>query len=192
MKKLFAVLATALVVTGTFAGVTITESPASIELHSMPDNKMVPGPWPPNYEACKTLGTDLVKAGKLGDFACVTRNSFKVAATCADEKAPKLFLVKDADGKYPEPDGFAQQVPGTDDWITVQDLYVHSAAWPAGYPNCWVRGVTDSAAWCVSGKDPASVFMARREDYPIECEDDAAANTIEPVCWGSECEAAAS
>lgn len=179
----FAAIAMLLVAAGAFAGVTITESPPSIELHSMPDNKMVPGPWPPNYEACKKQGNDLVLAGKLGDFACVTRNSFKVAVTCADEKAPKLALVKDADGKYAEPDAFAQQVPGTDDWDTVQELYVHNAAWPAGYPNCWVRGMTDSAAWCVSGKDPANVFMARREDYPLECEDDAAADNVEPVIW---------
>lgn len=172
-----------------FTGVTITESPPSIELHSMPDNKMVPGPWPPSVDACKKQGTDLVLAGKLGDFACVTRNSFKVAVTCADEKAPKLYLAKVMieGAEYLELPGasFTEDI-----FIEMADLFVHGPTWPGGYPNCWVRGVAPRSEWRLNTKDePGKAFMERRD--PAMPPGDLIAeepNSVEPVCWpGDDC-----
>lgn len=175
-----AAIAMLLAAAGAFAGVTITESPPSIELHSMPDNKMVPGPWPPNYEACKALGTDLVKASRLGDFACVTRNSFKVAITCADELPPHIPLIK-VDGNYVEPEAAAFAVPGdATRWETLQWLYVHNPAWPAGYPVCWIRGWADPDTWRVNPIDPANVFMERIEPGMADID---LPNSVEPVIW---------
>jgi hypothetical protein len=180
---LLTILAVLLIAIAARASVTRAPLPLVYELHSMPDNKIVPGDWPKSDQGCDDMAQALIQQGKLQDYSCIVRRPFKVTTTCADEKAPLMPLtVKDADGFWALPPATAKQDPKDDtNWITVQRLYAHNPSWPGGYPNCWVPGEADSADWCVNAKDADHLYMARRDDYPQECEDSAGPNTAEPT-----------
>lgn len=185
-----AAIAMLLVAASVSAGVTVTKSPASYELHSMPDNKMVPGPWPTSAELCETIGTDMAKAGKLADFACVTRTPFKVAVTCADEKAPHIYLeqVEIDGGKYWEMPAYDWPKRSDTEYDERAWLYVHNPAWPAGYPNCWVRGWEDPTLWRANPKaEPGKVFMERIEPG-MTAEDVELPPDESYTCWSNDTE----
>lgn len=159
------------------ASQTVTEAPTVYEVH-LADKSIEKGKaWPKTEDECAERARALTPAG-----SCVIRRNFTTVATCADEKAPKLYLAQDADGLWWEPDAEAVQDPTNDTiWRTVQNLYVKNPEWPGGYPNCWIRGKVDVGEWCVNGKDPAKVYMARKEDWPQECEDNEAPPVNEPT-----------
>jgi hypothetical protein len=129
-----ALLFVALAAAAAFASSTTTEQP-TVYMILMPDDSIEKGKvWPKTEDECLTRARAL-------SGSCSIRRKFVTTTTCADEKAPKLYLAKERSAE----DGKDYWVlPGagwTDDgaYIEVANLYVHNAAWPAGYPNCWVR-----------------------------------------------------
>jgi hypothetical protein len=134
MKRIAALIASALLTAAAFASSTTTEQP-TVYMILMPDDSIEKGKvWPKTEDECLTRARAL-------SGSCSIRRKFVTTTTCADEKAPKLYLSKERSAE----DGKDYWVlPGAswtaDTFIEVANLYVHNAAWPAGFPNCWVRG----------------------------------------------------
>lgn len=177
-----AIIAGTLLAVAVLAGVTINPNQSTYELRAMPANTAVPGPWPTSAQDCRQKGENLVRAGLLADFMCVTRDKYTVVATCTGEPAPHIALTRNPEDPklWDEPAARAIQPDAKDDtrWDTVQWLYVHAPGWPSGYPNCWTRGDADPMEWCVNGTDPNAPFMQRKEE-PGACPE--IPNTVEAV-----------
>ena len=128
------------------------------------------------------------KALKSGAYKCDQSTALTVTSTCADEPAPRLYLsLVDLEGGgkgYALPEMEPPQLaPGSDtEFLPERDwLFVHGPTWPAGFPNCWVRGWDDPLKWRQNFvKDPGKVFLELitpenvAEVYELP-------NTIEPV-----------
>jgi hypothetical protein len=163
MKRLAALIASALLTAAVFASSTTTEQP-TVYMILLPDDTIEKGKvWPKTEDECLTRARAL-------SGSCSIRRKFVTTTTCADEKAPKLYLAKEKSAE----DGKDYWVlPGsgwTDDgaYTEVANLYVHNATWPAGYPNCWVRGEAHRDDWRLNSKDePGKAFMEiRTPDMP--------------------------
>jgi len=135
-----------------------------------PDNT-VPAPFNAttarfnSLEECQKAAESIRLAGGYKcDTSIAVTVTMVTTSTCADEKAPKLYLaqVTGEDGrKYWEVPAAGFIEP---DYVEVAELYVHNPSWPAGYPNCWVRGQALRAEWRVNGAtEPGKVFMERLE-----------------------------
>jgi hypothetical protein len=150
-----ALLFVALAAAAAFASSTTTEQP-TVYMILLPDDSIEKGKvWPKTEDECLTRARAL-------SGSCSIRRKFVTTTTCADEKAPKLYLAKVViDGKE------YWDLPGAsfteDTFVEMAELYVHNAAWPAGYPNCWVRGEAPRDEWRMNSKDePGKVFMELR------------------------------
>jgi hypothetical protein len=114
-------------------------------------------------DQCNTTILSFKKAGKWKcDLSTLVTVTIVVTNTCADEPAPKLYLVKvtnPEDGKqYWEIPGSSYSDDGN--FTEIANLYVRDPKGDAAYPTCWIRGVTERAKWRVNGKDePGKVFM---------------------------------
>jgi hypothetical protein len=158
----------------TLASVTNTPTsvvvPGQYLLHN-PDNS-APAPFTDKtnrfetIELCKQAGESI---GKTFIYKCDQSSQLKVTmvqtATCADEKAPTLQLVKKTvDGQdywsLPE-DGLVLPPPPSpeNNWATMVYVYVQNPKWPDGYPNCWVRGFAPETTWRVNPNYPNTPFM---------------------------------
>jgi hypothetical protein len=143
-----------------FASSTTTEQP-TVYMILLPDDSVEKGKvWPKTEDECVTRARAL-------SGSCSIRRKFVTTTTCADEKAPKLYLAKVMiDGKE------YWDLPGAsfteDTYIEMANLYVHAATWPGGYPNCWVRGQAPRDDWRLNSKDePGKAFMEiRTPDMP--------------------------
>jgi hypothetical protein len=127
----------------------------------LPDDSVEKGKvWPKSEDECVTRARAL-------SGSCSIRRKFVTTTTCADEKAPKLYLAKVMiDGKE------YWDLPGAsfteDTYIEMAELYVHAATWPGGYPNCWIRGQAPRDDWRLNTRDePGKAFMEiRTPDMP--------------------------
>jgi hypothetical protein len=158
VKRASALIAFALLAAASIASVTVTEAP-TVYMILLADNSIEKGkPWPTTLEECVARAKAITPQG-----SCSIRRTFTTVTTCADEKAPKLYLSKvTIDGKE------YWDLPGasfTDDtYIEMANLYVHAPTWPDGYPNCWVRGEAPRDEWRLNSKDePGKAFMEHRE-----------------------------
>jgi hypothetical protein len=147
------------------AGTTVTEVPGPSQLHpgdNTGNTTYKPKDGTPTpHEQCKAA---LVTAPK--GSLCWDSYSLLIVTDCADVPAPTILLVatKTDDGStsWLMPDARADApVPPSTDWTTSQYLYVHNAAWPAGQPDCWVRGWT-TEEWRINGTDPSAPFLERK------------------------------
>lgn len=168
----------------TYAGITATVVPGPSVLHPGDGTASVNYTGPTSSAQCDQAAKKIIGKSTCSDVRYITG-----VADCTDEKAPKLYLakVKIEGSEYLE-------LPGAsfteDTYTEMADLYVHTAAWPAGYPNCWVRGVAPRAEWRLNTKDePGKAFMERRD--PSMPPGDLIADeldSVEPVCWpGDDC-----
>lgn len=123
-----------------------------------------------------------------GHSTCTDVFDITVTQTCADEKAPRIQLVKNADGGFDQPDAAVFPVAGNDTkWDTKQWLFIHNLAWPNGYPNCWVRGWENPDLWRLNPKvDAPNVFMERIEPGMVDDVD--LPNDESYTCWPDEAE----
>jgi hypothetical protein len=122
---------------------------------------------------CYAAAEKAVGAGKLkpGTYKCDQSNAVTVTltATCSDEPAPRIYLslidLPDGGGAkgydLPEMEPPKLKAGSDSEYMPERDwLYVHNPAWPAGYPNCWVRGWEDPTKWRPNAvKDPGKVFL---------------------------------
>jgi hypothetical protein len=160
MKRLAALIASALLTAVVFASSTTTEQP-TVYMILLPDDSIEKGKvWPKTEDECLTRARAL-------SGSCSIRRKFVTTTTCADEKAPKLYLAKVMiDGKE------YWDLPGAsfteDTYVEMANLYVHGPSWPAGFPNCWVRGEAPREEWRLNSKDePGKAFMEiRTPDMP--------------------------
>ncbi|HXE08333.1 MAG TPA: hypothetical protein VN612_10575 [Acidobacteriaceae bacterium] len=144
--------------TTTLAGTTATQKPGDWALKKQGDQVVI---------SRHASLDECVKASPAGKYKCDTSVALDVAQNCEGEKPPKLYLSKETT------DGTEYWVlPGagwTDDTLVeVANLYVHGPSWPAGYPNCWVRGEAPRLEWRMNSKDePGKAFMElRTPDMP--------------------------
>jgi hypothetical protein len=168
VKRVTALIASALLTAAAIAGITVTPKDGDYVLHNA-DNT-----YPTGYTSttarfkdralCEAAVAAGAKAGTLKPgVKCDTSVGFTFAQDCEGEKAPKLYLAQvDIDGKK------YWDLPGasfTDDtFVEMAELYVHNATWPAGYPNCWIRGQAPRSEWRKNAvAEPGKVFMERLE-----------------------------
>lgn len=127
-------------------------------------------------------------APAAGPWRCDTSVQVTAVANCVDEKAPRIYLTQaEIDGqKYwelPE-SGWPLLADSTTEYVERTWLYVHNPAWPAGYPNCWVRGWEDPNLWRMNpAAEPGKVFMERVEPGMADI---VLPNSVEPVYWPGE------
>jgi hypothetical protein len=180
VKRASALIAFALLAAAAIASVTVTEAP-TVYMILLADNSIEKGkPWPTTLEECVARAKAITPQG-----SCSIRRTFTTVTTCADEKAPKLYLVK---AKNPEDGKDYWELPGADftddgNFTEMADLYVHAPAWPAGYPNCWIRGQAPRDEWRLNSKDePGKAFMEHRESGMPEGDLVAEeSNSVEPM-----------
>lgn len=172
-----ALLFVALAAAAAFASSTTTEQP-TVYMILLPDDSIEKGKvWPKTEQEC-------LDRAKAISGACSIRRKFVTATTCADEKAPKLYLAK---VKSAEDGKDYWELPGAgftaDTYIETANLFVHNASWPAGYPNCWVRGEAPREEWRLNSKDdPGKAFMEiRTPDMPAGDLVAEEPNSIEPM-----------
>lgn len=156
-----AVLAAALAA-GAAASTSTTVKPGDFVLRNQ-DNTIPPG-YTSITSRFKTFEECHAAAVALGDTRkCDHSDLITTVSTCADEKAPRIYLAKvTVDGKQ------YWELPGAswteDTYIEMAELLVHNAAWPAGFPNCWVKGRAPRSEWRMNSKDePGKAFMEHLE-----------------------------
>lgn len=148
---------------------------------------------------CRDAGEAAVKAGtmKPGTYKCDRSDALTITmtSTCADEPAPRVYLelvlLPDGNGAkgYDLPEMEPPKLKDGSDSEYMPErqwLYVHGPAWPAGYPNCWVRGWEDPALWRANPKaEPGKMFLERVEPG-MTADDVELPNVEEPVEWPPE------
>jgi hypothetical protein len=162
----------AFVAAGALAAVTVTETKGAAQLHATDGTSATytDKPGATAHQQCLDAVAALYKGPAKLEAKCWDEWKVVAQADCADVKAPTIPLVKQTDPttgaiSWLEPDAEARPVAGstTNEWETVQMLYVHNPAWPAGAPACWVRGLELPQLWRVNGTDPNAPFMERIE-----------------------------
>lgn len=152
-------LALLLLTSAAFAGLSTTDGQVSYELHQMPSNAMVPGPWPISEADC------IAKAkASIGKWACVTRRNFETVGTCDDVPQPAFPVKVNAEGYLEVPEIRVPVLANGTDWGPAEI----QAMVPAPYPACWQIG------W----------VLYTGQEYTTDIEGDP---VMEPVCWGDEC-----
>lgn len=174
------------------ASTSTTVRPGEYVLRNANATEIPELPSPKNRFTTLDACMKALDAYKDGPYRCDQSNAVTKTSTCADEKAPRLYLAKVMieGAEYLE-------LPGAsfteDTYTEMADLFVHGPTWPGGYPNCWVRGVAPRAEWRLNTKDePGRPFMEpRTADMPPGDLIAEEPNSIEPVCWQDECVAPA-
>lgn len=131
-----------------------TEGAVSYELHQMPSNAMVPGPWPTSEADC------LAKAkASAGKWACVTRRNFETVASCQKD-APEIKLEKNAEGFLVQPGIVVEALPDGSWAPTKEEGYVLKP-----YPQCWVLGLVPyTGKWIAEEGPPVMEPICRPDD----------------------------
>lgn len=181
-------LALALLFSGAALAGTATSVPGDFVLRN-PDGTY-PAPYTeksarfPTKEACDAA---MAALNRTQQYKCDVSYKGTAVATCENERAPRIYLeAVTVDGQtaweFPE-HRWPLREGSTTEYVTVAWLYVHNSAWPAGYPNCWVRGWEDTSLWRVNpAAEPARPFMERIEPG-MTADDTDLQNSIEPFNW---------
>jgi hypothetical protein len=175
-----AALALLLLVAPALAGTDTIVGPDRWELHYKADNKLVPGPWPNDRQAC------IAAAGaSLGKYTCVMRFDVETVQNCEGVAAPALALqlVENEGGKYWDIPTGAPAPPEPSEsngWAVMVYAYVRNPAWPGGFPNCWVRGWAPESEWRFNPNFPGTPILEKV--VPGQADISEPPNSIEPVC----------